>query len=115
MSSTSRDIVEAQVPSQEINCITILSLFKMRGGQFSRQTSDFRVMKDVAEITRLPPARRLGSVQQLVQTLRSSPEAQAKLAEWGLEVCPDVVTLKARKLDPVTLHFGGGAKEVRTY
>ena len=23
----------------------------------------------------------------------------------------DVVTLQARKLDPVTLHFGGGAKE----
>ena len=77
------------------------------------QTSDFRVMKDVAEITRLPPVRRLSSIRQLVETLRSSPEAKAKLSEWGLEVCPDVVTVKARKLDPVTLHFGGGAKEVR--
>ena len=72
-------------------------------------------MKDVAEITRLPPVRRLSSIRQLVETLRSSPEAKAKLSEWGLEVCPDVVTVKARKLDPVTLHFGGGAKEVRVF
>ena len=57
-------------------------------GYFPFQIGDFRVMKDVAEITRLPPARRLSSVQELIKTLNSSPAAAAKLAEWGLEICP---------------------------
>ena len=67
------------------------------------QIGDFRVMKDVAEITRLPPARRLSSVQELIKTLNSSPAAAAKLAEWGLEICPG-------KLPRCLLFLGGGIK-----
>ena len=64
-------------------------------------------MKDVAEITRLPPARRLSSVQELIKTLNSSPAAAAKLAEWGLEICPGKL--------PRCLLFLGGEGGVKGY
>jgi len=81
-------------------------------GLSDSQRADFRVMKDIATFTRLRPTEKQEVLIKLIKSIQSNEKAKSHLSEWGLKLCDQNVRVQGRKLDPITLHFGGGYKEV---
>ena len=48
--------------------------------------ADFRIMKDVAEFTRLNPERKHGVLKKLIASIADCKEAVQELARWGLSI-----------------------------
>lgn len=74
--------------------------------------ADFRVMKDVATITRISPQARAEAVDKFIKRIKADPEAYKLLTNWGLKIADTTLPLQARVLSPETLIFGRGRKEV---
>ncbi|KAK8743630.1 hypothetical protein OTU49_001174, partial [Cherax quadricarinatus] len=68
--------------------------------------SDFRVMKDIAQHTRLTPTVRQASLRAFVKNVNSNREACQVLADWGLRLEDNAVALDGRVLPPETIFFG---------
>ncbi|XP_063613916.1 piwi-like protein Ago3 [Penaeus indicus] len=68
--------------------------------------SDFRVMKDIAQHTRITPNVRHASLRTFVRNVNGSSEAWQVLADWGLALDDDTFTMEGRILTPETIHFG---------
>jgi len=74
--------------------------------------ADFKIMKEVANITRVTPAARAMNIQKFVQRVTSNPDAYKLLTDWGLTIDEGTINLVARILPPETLFFGQGRKEI---
>ncbi len=74
--------------------------------------ADFRVMKDVAVITRITPQARAETIDKFIKRVKSDPEAYKLLTNWGLAIDDQTLPLAGRVLDPETLIFGRGKKEI---
>lgn len=77
-------------------------------GLTDSQKADYRMMKEVAQVTRLDPSARQQVVQKFVQNVLDNPNALAHFQAWGLDLCPTPFVLQGRLLGPETLHFGQG-------
>lgn len=73
--------------------------------------ADFRVMKDVATITRITPQARAQAVDKFIKRIKADPEAYKLLTDWGLDIADETLPLQARILSPETLFFGRGRQE----
>ena len=69
-------------------------------------------MKDVAVHTRHAPNERQKIMLQLFTSIRNNPEALQVLSSWGLRLSEKNLAVSGRLLNPTTLIFGGGVKEV---
>ena len=75
--------------------------------------ADFKVMKEVATITRVTPEARAENIRKFVDRVTSNPEAYKLLRDWGLSIDKSgTIPLEARVLDPETLFFAPGRREV---
>ena len=75
--------------------------------------ADFKVMKEVATITRVTPEARAENIRKFVNRVTSNPEAYKLLRDWGLSIDKSgTIPLEARVLDPETLFFAPGRREV---
>ena len=81
-------------------------------GLTDSQRADFRVMKDVAVHTRHAPNERQNIMLKLFKSIRENPEALQVLSSWGLKLSEKNLRVDGRLLNPTTLIFGGGFKEV---
>ncbi|TRY63151.1 hypothetical protein TCAL_10352 [Tigriopus californicus] len=68
--------------------------------------SNFNLMREMATHTRVDPSVRQKTLSDFVQKIRTTPEAQAILDNWGLEISPHTTKVEGRLLDPERLHFG---------
>ena len=73
--------------------------------------ADFRVMKDVATITRVTPQARFDAIAKFIRRVKENPEAYKLLTDWGLQIADKPMSLQGRVLEPETLIFGRGRQE----
>ena len=69
--------------------------------------SDFRVMKDLAAYTRVPPAQREITFQKFLSSLSSNAAAMKELTSWGLQLDQSTVSVAGRMLPTEKVTFGG--------
>eukprot|EP00088_Acartia_fossae_P024862 TRINITY_DN2571_c0_g1_i14.p1 TRINITY_DN2571_c0_g1~~TRINITY_DN2571_c0_g1_i14.p1 ORF type:complete len:919 (-),score=292.46 TRINITY_DN2571_c0_g1_i14:527-3283(-) len=77
-------------------------------GMTDEMRSDFRVMKDVANATRITPDKRQQCLRKFLENVRDNKDCQAILSDWGLELDTEPVRLEARTLAPEKLQLGKG-------
>ncbi|KAJ8981325.1 hypothetical protein NQ317_015458 [Molorchus minor] len=70
--------------------------------------SDFRVMKDVAQYTRVTPNQRMAALRTYLGNITKSEKAQQVLSDWGLKIDNGVINMTGRQLDNEVILFGGG-------
>jgi len=92
--------------------ICLIPEFCLMTGLTDAMRADFKIMKEVANITRVTPQARASGIDKFVKRVTENPEAYKLLTNWGLRIEPQPTQLQARVLDPETLHFGKGRKEV---
>eukprot|EP00731_Ephydatia_muelleri_P025692 Em0017g775a len=67
--------------------------------------SDFKVMKDLAVHTRVPPEKRAESFRKFIQRLNTTKEASELLQSWGLILDSRMLDLQGRRLPPEKILF----------
>ncbi|XP_054269475.1 piwi-like protein Ago3 isoform X2 [Macrosteles quadrilineatus] len=77
-------------------------------GLSDEMRADFKVMKDVATITRVNPNQRVLNLQKLINNIKSNPRCVEMLEEWGLQVPERPLEMTARILNPEQITFGRG-------
>ncbi|XP_018335086.1 piwi-like protein Ago3 [Agrilus planipennis] len=81
-------------------------------GLTDEMRSDFKVMKDVAQYTRVTPNQRLKAMMQYIKNVRNNPQSHKILGEWGLKLEDGSIDLQARVLSPETIIFGGNNEAI---
>ena len=77
-------------------------------GLTERMRADTRVMKDLAQKTRVGPDKRVVDAERLLHRIRNNKAARELLDSWDLEVEEQLVSVAARVLDAERLGFGNG-------
>ena len=77
--------------------------------------SDFKVMKDVAAFTWVPPGQRSLALRTYLERVKQSEEAQNVLAGWGLILANGTGDLDVRVIPQEAIYFGGPQAEERKY
>nr|XP_034178827.1 piwi-like protein 1 [Osmia lignaria] len=72
--------------------------------------SDFRVMKDLDALTKMTPNARRDVFRHFVQEIQNNDIPREILAEWGLQLEPDLAEFKGRVFEPETIMFGKDCK-----
>lgn len=72
--------------------------------------ADMRVMKDIAQFTRVTPNQRMNSLRKFINNINQTPEASEILDSWGLKIDGATIDLSMRILDPETILFGNDVK-----
>ncbi|XP_008557727.1 piwi-like protein Ago3 [Microplitis demolitor] len=75
-------------------------------GLTDKVRSNFRIMKDLAQVTQVQPQERRGVIRKFIQTVNEEPAAAQLLADWGLSLADDIVRLKGRVLPAEKIIFG---------
>jgi hypothetical protein len=68
-------------------------------------------MKEVGNFTRVTPQQRLEAMKNFLKRITEDPAAKTVLADWGLQVSENPISLDGRILPAPMMHFGGGRKE----
>ncbi|KAF2362479.1 PAZ domain, partial [Trinorchestia longiramus] len=76
-------------------------------GLTDEMRGDFRVMKTVAQYTRLSPDTRQQCLQKFARNINDNPEAKKILSDWGLTLDTGPVKLQGRVLPPEMVQFSG--------
>lgn len=71
----------------------------------SQDLMNHKFLKDMAEHTRLTPAKRFDVLNRYIQNVRYSPEASKILKDWGLSINDGVIDLNARVLSDNKITF----------
>ncbi|CAB0010469.1 unnamed protein product [Nesidiocoris tenuis] len=77
-------------------------------GLSERQCNDHKVMKSLAQCTRISPEKRKIALDKFVTHLNTNPEIQQIFKDWGLSLAKDSLTLPGRTLEPENIIFGNG-------
>lgn len=69
--------------------------------------ADFRVMKDVAEYTRVGPGGRTKTLQELVNVINSNPNVTQEMGGWGMRFASRLLELKGHILKQEAVFMRG--------
>lgn len=75
-------------------------------GLSDAQRNNFTVMKDVGAYTKMSPLARVASYKKFLMNVKNTPAAMEILADWGLALDTDPLTVSARLLNEETIIFG---------
>ena len=75
-------------------------------GLTDQMKADFRVMKDVAQFTRITPNQRQQALEKFIDNVNNSAEASSILLNWGLKLAPASVQLPGRLITAEKLLLG---------
>lgn len=75
-------------------------------GLTDRMKADFRLMKAVAEHTKLGPEPRRKKVVEFIDALCRHPQIKEQLESWGTRYMPDLVMVKGRTLAAFPIYQG---------
>lgn len=68
--------------------------------------SDFRLMRDIATITRVTPNQRMSALAKYCKEVNGNAETRALLEGWGLRLQGEPLQMQARQLDTEQVSFG---------
>uniref|UniRef100_A0AAU7VFF0 Piwi-like protein 1A n=1 Tax=Enchytraeus coronatus TaxID=208440 RepID=A0AAU7VFF0_9ANNE len=68
--------------------------------------TDFNVMKDLAQHTRLDPNKRVAKYRELRNNIQQNAEAMRDLNNWNIGLSNELVQLQGRQLPPENIHQG---------
>lgn len=100
---TERTIIGQAEKEREMICL-IPELCYLTG-LTDTMRNDFKVMRDIASITRVTPNQRANSLRTFCANVAKSPAASEILSGWGLTIDPNPLQLQARQLDHETISF----------
>merc|ERR1719412_2618667 len=80
-------------------------------GMTDAMRSDFKIMKELGNYTRLTPPQRQDALNNYLKRATENKEAYANLRNWGLTLQKDTLNLKGRILDPEFIIFGNRYRE----
>lgn len=72
--------------------------------------SDFRITKDLAQVTKVSPEQRRQVIRKFIQQVNGNEVTKKILSDWGLSIDNDTLDLTGRVLDPEELLFGNDYK-----
>ncbi|XP_021965267.2 piwi-like protein Ago3 [Folsomia candida] len=78
-------------------------------GMTEEITSDFRIMKVVADKTRIPPLQRYHALQAFIESVNTQPKVRSIFEKWGLRLADGIVNLNGRVIGPPKMILGGNA------
>ena len=81
-------------------------------GMTDAMRSDFKIMKEVGNFTRLSPPQRQEALKSFIKRVTTNQDAYQFLRDWGLKLSQNTVLTQGRTLDPETILFGRNYKEV---
>lgn len=67
---------------------------------------DWKVMKDLAQKTKLSPEIRREVINDFVKQVNNNDKARKIFADWGLTLESDTAHIPGRTLAPENIHFG---------
>ncbi|KAK7067292.1 Piwi-like protein 2 [Halocaridina rubra] len=67
--------------------------------------ADFRVMKDIAQFTRVTPDVRQAALRTFIRNVNENSMTRQTLADWGLTLEDSTIHLEGRVLPPETIYF----------
>lgn len=67
--------------------------------------SDFSVMKDVSNHTRVFPDIRAAELQKFVEDINSNPHVTRELEEWLVQIQPEMMVVEGRLFDAEKIYF----------
>lgn len=105
---TKRAAVEEEI------CIYLVPELCFMMGLTESLKSDFRVMKEIGDVTRLQPNQRQTNIEKFLLQLKGTPEALKIWSSWGLQLSTKNLCTTGRVLPPVSLFFGQNYKETAT-
>ncbi|KAF1760646.1 hypothetical protein GCK72_008895 [Caenorhabditis remanei] len=79
-------------------------------GLTDEMRKDFRMMKEIAQHTRMSPQQRLTETRKLITEFHNNENVQACLNYWGIRLSEDLANVNARVLKPEPLHADGMKK-----
>lgn len=68
--------------------------------------NDFRIMKDIQQVTSVNPTGRRDVIRKFVKKVQETEVTRELLSGWGLRMEPDTIKITGRALDPEVLIFG---------
>lgn len=68
--------------------------------------SDFRIMKDIQQVTGVNPSGRRDVIRKFVKKVKETDVTRELLNGWGLQLENDTIRITGRVLDPELLIFG---------
>lgn len=75
-------------------------------GLTDQMRNDFRLMRDIAAITRVTPNQRMASLRKYCVELNANEKTRELLDGWGLRLAAEPLKLQARQLDAEDVIFG---------
>ncbi|XP_063698509.1 protein aubergine-like [Culicoides brevitarsis] len=91
---------ERQKRSGQADLIALIPELCRATGLTEDMRSNFRLMKAVAEHTRIGPAQRIRRLLDFNQRLKRTPEAMDVLKEWNMTLAQDLIEFTGRELPP---------------
>ncbi|KAG5875466.1 Piwi-like protein Ago3, partial [Gonioctena quinquepunctata] len=101
-----RNIKESGSAEKVEHMVCLIPEISFLTGLTDTMRSDFKVMKDVAQYTRVTPNQRVAALRTYLDNIRKSEAAQQILEGWGLKIADGSMTLQARQLENEMLYFG---------
>lgn len=108
-------IVVGETQTQQDRIILLVPELCYMTGLTDEMRADFRIMKDIAQYTRVTPNQRMNGLRKFVQSVNSNPQAKEILGAWGLSLDSATIDLQMRILDPECIIFGNNVVEPGSY
>lgn len=100
---------ERRVRAGEYEVIALIPELCRPTGLTEDMRNNFRLMRTVAEYTRIGPAQRVRRLTDFNRRLHSTPDSINVLNQWNMQLDRELVTLNARELEPEEIVFGPNA------
>lgn len=91
---------------QEEKVVVLIPELCRMTGLTDSMRANFRVMKDVAQFTKVSPNQRQKALVAFLKNVHTNPECMKLLTDWGLELEKQPIRLKARTMKPEKLVMG---------
>lgn len=109
---TERDIRGARGRDEVAQPINLIPELCTPTGYTDEMRKNFSLMKDVAVHTRVGPSQRVRKLLDFNRRLQSTENSLACFRDWSLALDQDLVTIRARQLNPERIQLGGTASVI---
>ena len=82
-------------------------------GLSDEQRANFKLMQDMGAFTRQDPVKRTQTLKKFSERLQTNPQVNEDMKAWNLALGKDLVSLRARILEPETIL--GSKNKTATY
>jgi aubergine-like protein len=80
-------------------------------GMTDQMRSNFKLMKEISEFTRLNPEKRVNNLMKFNRRIQETPESARVFSEWCVELNRDLFDVDIHELPPEAILFGADHQE----